>query len=132
MLYFPICFLLINLFMLIEGWLHYDIVVDFAIHQHESATGDHLIFNLGFVFYIGVWLSVCFTPTAMIKNKTFLQFQALKDDCIPWWVSLKRLCADCIAYIPSSVCLPVVKNMLSTFHVVNVPETLIHLHRFTT
>lgn len=50
MLYFPICFLLINLFMLIEGWLHYDIVVDFAIHQHESATGAHLIFNLGFVF----------------------------------------------------------------------------------
>ena len=30
------------------------------------------------------------------------------------------------------MCLPVVENMLSTFHVVNVPDTLIHLHRLTT
>lgn len=36
--------------MLIEGWLHYDIVVDFATHQHESAMGAHLVFNLGVVF----------------------------------------------------------------------------------
>lgn len=78
-----------NLFILIDAWLFYNIVVDFAIHLHESATGAHLIFNLGFVFKISVWLSVYFTPTAMIKNKIPLQFQALKDDCIPWWVALK-------------------------------------------
>ena len=31
-----------NLFILIGGWLHYNIVVVFAIHWHESATGVHV------------------------------------------------------------------------------------------